>query len=71
MNERGATEEEIIETIKIGEKFPAKFNREGFRHNFYYNDIWKNKHYNTKQLEVYAVKERDKWTVITVITKYF
>lgn len=33
MQERGATEE-VIQTLKEGEKFPAKFGRIGFRRNF-------------------------------------
>ncbi len=71
MKERGATEDEIIETVKKGEKFLAKFDRKGFRHNFNYNNTWKDKYYNTKQLEVYAVLEDDTFIIITVITKYF
>jgi hypothetical protein len=31
---RGATEEEVIETVRTGESFPAKFGRTGFRRNF-------------------------------------
>jgi hypothetical protein len=34
MQERGASEDEVIETIETGEKFPAKFGRIGFRRNF-------------------------------------
>ena len=34
MEERGATEEEVIETVRKGERFPAKFGRTGFRRNF-------------------------------------
>lgn len=29
LEERGATEEEVIETIQRGERFPAKFGRTG------------------------------------------
>jgi hypothetical protein len=32
--ERGATEDEVIATITDGERFPARFNRTGFRRNF-------------------------------------
>jgi hypothetical protein len=34
MEERGATEAEVRATIAEGEKFPAKFGRAGFKHNF-------------------------------------
>ncbi|MGA8989601.1 MAG: hypothetical protein WB500_04315 [Rhodoplanes sp.] len=31
--ERGATEEEIVETVRMGERFPAKRGRTAFRRN--------------------------------------
>ena len=34
MEERNATENEVIATIEEGEEFPAKFGRAGFRRNF-------------------------------------
>lgn len=71
MEERGVTKNEIIETIQKGEVFPAKFGRMGFRHNFIFEQEWKNKYYSTKQVEVYAVKEDEDMVVITVISKYF
>ena len=69
--ERGATEQEVIATIEKGEKFPAKFGRTGFRQNFNFNDTWREKHYSTKQVEVFAVYESNDWIVITVITRYY
>jgi hypothetical protein len=67
---RGATEEEIIETVLTGEPFPAKFGRSGFRRNFAYNALWRGQQYATKQVEAIAVQE-DGWLVLTVITRYF
>lgn len=71
LQERGATEAEVIQTVENGEQFPAKFNRTGFRLNVPYNAVWREKSYNTKQVEVYAVRENDDWIVVTVITKFF
>jgi len=71
MEERGATEEEVRATVEHGERFPAKFQRTGFRRNFQYDDQWRGRHYRTKQVEVYAVQEDADWLVITVITRYF
>jgi hypothetical protein len=71
MQERGASEDEVIETIETGEKFPAKFGRIGFRRNFNFEGMWRGRKYNTKQVEVCAVKENDDFVVITVIVKYF
>lgn len=69
--ERGATEQEIIATIEGGEVFLAKYGRTGFRRNFNYNGMWKGRHYTTKQVEVYAIKEGNDWLVITIITRFF
>jgi len=69
--ERGATEDEVINTVAGGERFPAKYGRTGFRRNFPFNGVWNGRTYATKQLEAYAVFEADGWLVLTVVTKYF
>ena len=69
--ERGATENEVIETVRDGEPFPAKYDRTGFRRNFPFDDLWKGKHYAIKQVQAIAVYEGDHWIVVTVIVKYF
>lgn len=69
--ERGATEQEVVDTVIKGEKFQAKFNRTGFRLNIPFDKEWNGKNYNTKQIEAYAVFENECWLVITIIVKYF
>ena len=69
--ERGVTAEEVIATVTTGERFPAKFGRTGFRRHFPYGQDWRGKRYATKQVEVFAVEERDRWLVITLIARYF
>lgn len=71
MKERGATEDEVETTVKQGERFPAKFNRTGFRRNFPFNNMCRGRYYKNKQIEVYAVAEGADWLVITIITRYF
>ncbi len=71
LEERGATKEEVLETIEHGEKFPVKYGRTGFRRNFLYNKMWREKSYTTKQIEAYAVLENTNWIVITFLTKFF
>lgn len=71
LEERGATEEEVKATVEQGEQFPAKFGRIGFRRNFAYEREWHGRHYETKQVEAYVVRENDIWLVITVITRFF
>ena len=70
-DERGATEEEVLLTVEAGEKFQAKFGRTGFRRNLPYNATWRGKRYDTKQVEVFAVRRYDGWLVISVVTRYF
>ncbi len=71
MEERGATEAEVKATLEQGERFPAKFNRLGFRRNFAFGGMWRNRHCATKQVEIFAVEEDGRWIVVTVIVKYF
>lgn len=71
MLERGATKQEIVDTVNAGEQFPAKLNRIGFRRNFIFKDFWKGNFYDTKQVELFAIRENNDWLVITVITRYF
>jgi hypothetical protein len=71
MQERGATGEEVRATVEQGEQFPVKFGRTGFRRNFHFDQEWRSRHYQTKQIEAYAVREGADWLVITVITRYF
>lgn len=70
-SERGATEEEVVSTVLEGEQFEAKFGRTGFRRNFGFGGEWRGKRYDTKQVEVFAVREGGGWLAITVLTKYF
>lgn len=70
LEERGATESDVVDTVVSGERFPAKFARTGFRRNFPFDGEWNGKRYATKQIEAYAVEE-DGWLVITVIVKFF
>ena len=71
MEERGASESEVVVTIQRGERIAARFGRTGFRRNFSFDGPWRGNDYSTKQVEVYAVEEGGDWLVITVITRYF
>lgn len=72
IEERGATEDEVRATVEFGERFPAKFDRVGFRRNFPFDRSWRGHIHPTKQVEAYAVEEHPQdWLVLTVITRYF
>ncbi len=53
----GATEQEIMETVETGERFPARQGRTGFRKNFEFDNNWNGIHYAIKQIEAFAVNE--------------
>jgi hypothetical protein len=69
--EPGVTEDEVAAAIREGERFPAKFGREGFRRNFSFGSLWRGRRYHMKQVEVFATWEDGAWLVISVIAKYF
>jgi hypothetical protein len=71
IDERGTTETEVRTTISQGEKFPAKFGRIGFKHNFPFASGRDGKLFRIKQVVVYGVEEGKDFTVITVVVKYF
>jgi predicted N-formylglutamate amidohydrolase len=71
MNERGASKDEVIKTIRTGKVVPAKRGRIGFRRNFQYDKSWGGRNYAMKQvLAIVAEKERA-LVVVTVYTFYF
>lgn len=69
--ERGVSQEEVSATVLGGERVPAKFGRVGFRRHFPYGTLWRGKTYATKQVEVFAVEEPQRWMVVTVVARYF
>ena len=69
LTERGATETEVVATVAQGGSFPAKLGTTGFRRNFRFGGRWRGGYYENKQVIAYAVRERQDWLVITVITK--
>ncbi|MDA1142044.1 MAG: DUF4258 domain-containing protein [Planctomycetota bacterium] len=69
--ERGASEEEVRETIAKGSREPAKHGRELYRYNFAYGRMWQAKVYAIKQLAPIIKEEANEIVVITVYTFYF
>ena len=71
MAERGASEDQVIETIRTGEAVPAKKGRQGFRKNLQYNRLWGGRTYAIKQVLVIVAEESNALIVVTVYTFYF
>ena len=68
---RGTTEEEIVETIRTSEWFPAELNRTQSKKDFRFDSIWNNKHYKMKQVNPIFAEEATEIVVITVYVFYF
>jgi len=66
MMERGADEEEVIETLKTGREISAKRGRGARSKIFMYNKEWLGNWYPEKKVEVIYVEEKDELVVITV-----
>ena len=71
MRERGATADEVKETIRTGSAAAAKFGRTRFRRTFAFNSTWQRTRYAAKQIDAFAAIIKDGWLVVTVIVKYF
>jgi len=69
LKSRGATEEEVLETVGTGQFEPANHGRTKFSKTFTFNSMWRGRLYATKTVEAFAVDE-DGWLVITVIVKF-
>jgi len=70
-SERGASQEEVEVAIRKGNREPAKKDREIFKYNFSYDDLWQGKHYSIKQVAPVIVEEDEEIIVITVYVFYF
>lgn len=71
MRYRGATQQEVIETIRTASWAPAERGRLECRKDFGYGKDWNDRFYATKQVRPIFVEEADEIVVITVYVYYF
>ena len=71
MAERGASQSDVIATIRAGRSEPAKRGRQGFRRSFPYNRSWSGRTFGTKQVLAIISEQSDRLIVVTVYTFYF
>jgi hypothetical protein len=71
MRERGATAEEVRQTVRSGNAAPAKFGRIRFRKTFTFKESWNGKQFAHKQIDAFAAMIAEGWIVITIIVRYF
>ena len=69
--ERGASAKEIELAIRLGNREPARKNRELCRYNFPFGQAWHGKKYSVKQVAPLIVEDKQEIVVITVYTFYF
>ena len=71
LDTRGATRDEVIETIQQSSWKDAELGKLECRKDFTFNQIWNKRHYSTKQVRPIFADETDKIVVITVYVYYF
>jgi len=71
MQFRGATADEVIETVRTSEWSAAEAGRYECRKDFEFGRIWNGKYYATKQVRPIFVQENDRITIVTVYVYYF
>ncbi|MBI4655577.1 MAG: DUF4258 domain-containing protein [Elusimicrobia bacterium] len=71
MIERGASGQEVTESIYKGDKFLVKHGRIAYRYNFQYNSHWGNSFYRIKQVMPITKEEAKEIIVVTVYAFYF
>jgi hypothetical protein len=68
--ERGASEDEIQDTIQTGFDIPAKGNRKGKAKIYVFRQERLGKYYEQKRIEIIYVEERDLIITVTVYVFY-
>jgi hypothetical protein len=68
---RGATEEEVIETVRTSQWQPAELGRLQCKKDFPHKQEWNKMYYNTKQVRPIFVEEETEIVIITVYSYFF
>ena len=71
MGERGASEDDVREAIRIGHCEPAQRGLIQYRLNLEFNGKWDGRYYAIKQVVPIVAEEKEQLVVVTVYTFYF
>ncbi|MFH0800590.1 MAG: DUF4258 domain-containing protein [Pseudomonadota bacterium] len=71
MDERGISQNEVVEAIRSGEQSPAKKGRLSFRKNFVFEKMWAGRFYRIKQVVPIVIEEKLSLVVVTAFSFYF
>jgi hypothetical protein len=70
MAQRGATQDEVEETVVMGVQSQNSKGQDVFQKSFDFCRYYMGKYYTLKHVKVIAVFEHPDWVVVTVIVKY-
>jgi len=68
---RNASEDEVIEAIRSGDRAPAKRGRQAYRKDFRYDALWGGRRYAVKQILAVIADGSGSLVVVTVYAFYF
>jgi hypothetical protein len=71
MRQRGASEEDVREAIRIGRRGPAQRGLWQYRLNVEFQRDWDGRHYAVQQILAVVAEEESERVVVTVYTFYF
>ena len=71
IRERGASEEDVIEAIRIGRKEPAQRGLFQYRLNLEFKREWAGQFYDVQQVAPVVAEEENRKIVVTVYVFYF
>jgi hypothetical protein len=71
MRERGASDQNVREAIRIGQKEPAERGLFMYRLNVEFKGEWDGRYYAVQQVVPVAAEDTDRIVVVTVYTFYF
>lgn len=71
MRARGASEDDVHQAIRIGEREPAQRGLFLYRLNLEFHQRWSGRYYRLKQVVPVVAEEPERIVVVTVYTFYF
>jgi glutamate synthase domain-containing protein 1 len=71
MRERGATEADVREAIRIGQREPAQRGLFSYRFNVEFKREWDGRYYGVQQVVPIVAEEEARLVVVTVYTFFF
>ena len=71
MRARGASEEDVRQAIRVGQREPAQRGLFQFRLNLEFQREWRGRYYGVQQVIPIVAEEAERLVVVTVYTFYF